>query len=107
MPQHLKRILLLLPLVLTGCGDSPFGAYEVSVHAGKDSPRVMGIAIIQKDKIIADGQTAVVTEWKSAGDSLTAIGESGQRLVQFTKSENGELIQEVGQSQAVYRKYKF
>jgi hypothetical protein len=67
----------------------------------------MGIAIFQKDQIIADGQTVKVLEWKSESGQVTAFGEDGQRLVQYSKNEHGDLVQTFGQTEVIYRKYKF
>lgn len=107
MLQTLKRLTLLTPLLLAGCGESLYGAYEASVKNANANPVVMGVAIIQKDRIIADGQSVKVREWKTEGETTTALGESGQRLLQLTRNDQGDLVQTFAQSQVIYKKYHF
>lgn len=107
MPIHLKRLAVLIPLLLTGCGDGIYGAYEASIQTANAAPQVVGIAVFQRDRIIADGQTALVHEWNAAGGTFTALDESGQRLMQVTKDDEGNLVQVLDQTRVTYKKYEF
>jgi hypothetical protein len=107
MLRSLKRLTWLAPLLLAGCGESLYGAYEASVKIANVNPVVMGVAIIQKDRIIADGQSVKVLEWKTEGERTMALGENGQRLLQFTRNDQGELVQSSAQGQVIYKKYRF
>ncbi|MGF6281992.1 hypothetical protein ABH908_000521 [Pseudomonas frederiksbergensis] len=107
MPTHLKRLAVLIPLLLTGCGDGIYGAYEARIQTANSAPQVVGIAIFQRDRIIADGQTAMVHEWKTDGGTFTALDDSGQRLMQVTKDQEGNLVQVIDQTRVTYKKYEF
>ncbi|MGE8065199.1 hypothetical protein [Pseudomonas sp. NPDC089569] len=107
MPLHFKRLALLLPLLLSGCGEEIYGAYEATVQTANAEPQVVGIAVFQRDRIIADGQTALVHEWKSAGGTFTAIDDNGKRLMQVTKDRNGDLVQVIDQTRVTFKKYQF
>ncbi|MDF9779122.1 hypothetical protein [Pseudomonas baetica] len=107
MPIHLKRLAVLLPLLLTGCGEGIYGAYEATIQTANAAPQVVGIAVFQRDRIIADGQTALVHEWKAGGGTFTALDDNGQRLMQVTKDQNGDLVQVIDQTRVTYKKYEF
>lgn len=107
MPIHLKRLAVLLPLLLTGCGEGIYGAYEATIQTPNAAPQVVGIAVFQRDRIIADGQTVVVHEWKTAGGTFTALDEGGQRLMQVTKDQEGNLVQVIDQTRVTFKKYEF
>jgi hypothetical protein len=107
MPKHLKRLAVLLPLLLTGCGEGIYGAYEATIQTANAAPLVVGVAVFQRDRIIADGQTALVHEWKDAGGTFTAFDDSGQRLMQVTKDHEGNLVQVIDQTRVTYKKYEF
>ena len=103
-----KNLTLVVPfLILAGCGDSINGAYQASIQYQDEKPRVVGVAIIQNDQIIADGRSVPVQEWKHDGDTITAFGVEGKRLAQFTYNPDGDLVQALPMSRVIYKKFHF
>ncbi|MBM5458885.1 hypothetical protein H8F21_15065 [Pseudomonas sp. P66] len=98
---------LLLPLLLTGCGESINGAYQAAIQYADEQPRPVGLAIIQHDKIIADGRSVAVAEWKHDGSTYTAFDAEGKRLAQLVRNDAGDLVQSLPMSRVVYRKFEF
>lgn len=103
----MKRIALLLSIFLAGCSDGITGAYQASVQYGQEDPRPVGIAIIQTDRILADGRSAPVAEWKRDGDTFTAFDPDGKRLIQLVRNNKGDLVQTLPMSRVVYHKFEF
>jgi len=105
MPHFLRRLAVLSILALTGCDDSSLnGAYEASIQIADEAPMAVGLAVIMDDRIMADGQSAAVIEWVREGTTVTAVGEQGVRLAQFSIMDDGLLVQALPQSRIIYRK---
>jgi len=104
MPFLFRVAATLSILVLAGCNDSLNGAYEASIQIADEEPHMVGLAVIQDDRIIADGQSVAVVEWRREGSTVTAFGEGGTRLAQFAKTEDGVLVQALPQSRVIYKK---
>jgi len=98
---------LLLPLLLSGCGESINGAYQAAIQYADEQPRPVGLAIIQKDQIVADGRAVAVSEWKHDGSTFTAFDANGKRLAQLVRNEAGDLVQTLPMSKVIYRKFEF
>lgn len=98
---------LLIPLLLTGCGDSINGAYQASIQYAEEKPRPVGLAIIQKDQIIADGRTVAISEWTHEGGTFTAFDSQGKRLAQLKRNDEGDLVQALPMSRVIYHKFEF
>lgn len=104
----MKRFaFLLLPLALTGCGDSINGAYQAAIQYSDEQPRPVGIAVIQKDRIVADGSSVAVAEWKREGSTFTAFDTNGKRLAQMVRNGDGDLVQTLPMSRVIYHKFDF
>lgn len=103
----MKRVALLLSIFLAGCSDDITGAYQASVQYGKEDPRPVGIAIIQSDRILADGRSAAVADWKRDGETFTAYDHDGKRLIQLVRNNEGDLVQTLAMSRVVYHKFEF
>lgn len=102
-----RYALLFLPVVLTGCGDTINGAYQAAIQYSDEEPRAVGIAVIQKDRIVADGRSVTVAEWKRDGVTFTAFDAQGKRLAQLVRNENGDLVQTLPMSRVIYHKFEF
>lgn len=103
----MKRIAILcLPLLLTGCGDSIHGAYQAAIQYSDELPRPVGLAVIQKDRFVADGRTVMVAEWKRDGDTYTAVDSDNKRIAQLVRNDDGDLVQTLPMSRVVYHKYE-
>lgn len=98
---------LLLPLLLAGCGGSINGAYQASIQYAEEKPRPVGLAIIQKDQIIADGRAVSISEWKREGATFTAFDTQGKRLAQLKRNDDGDLVQALPMSRVIYHKFEF
>ena len=106
--SNFARFFLVLPFVfLAGCGESINGAYEASIQYQDEKPRTVGLAVIQSDRIIADGRTVGVKEWKFESDAASAFGSDGKRLALFKKNAEGDLVQELPMSRVIYKKFVF
>ena len=103
--QTIIRVALVLSLAaISGCGDSPTGAYEAFIQVGDEEPRMVGLAVIQESRILADLQSVDVVEWKAEKDMVTAYGPEGKRLAQFKRVSDGVLVQSLPQSKVIYKR---
>ncbi len=103
--QTFLRVALALSLAaLSGCGESLTGAYEAFIQVGDEEPRMVGLAVIQDNRILADRQSVDVIEWKTENDLVTAYGAEGVRLAQFRKESDGVLVQSLPQSKVIYKR---
>ncbi|MBA1306628.1 hypothetical protein [Stutzerimonas stutzeri] len=105
MPHLLRCLAAFSIMALAGCTDSSLnGAYEASIQVADETPQPVGLAVIMDDRIMADGQTVEVVEWTREGSTVTAIGDAGVRLAQFSITEQGLLVQTLPLSRVIYRK---
>lgn len=103
--RTLFRAALLMSLVtISGCGENFTGAYEAFIQIGDEEPRMVGVAVIQETRILADRQSVDVIEWKAEKDQLTAYGNDGVRLAQFKRVGEGTLVQSLPQSKVIYKR---
>lgn len=104
----MKRFAVLcLSLALSACGDSINGAYQASIQYSDEKPRPVGLAVIQKDRIVADGRSVAVAEWKRDGMTFTAFDLKGNRLAQLVRNDDGDLVQSLPMSRVIYHKFDF
>ena len=93
MPHLLRCLAAFSFIALAGCNDSSLnGAYEASIQVADEAPQPVGLAVILDDRIMAEGQSVEVVEWKREGSTVTAIGDAGVRLAQFSITEGGLLV---------------
>ena len=90
--------------VLSGCSESPSGVYEAFIQVGDEAPRIVGLAVIQENRILADRQSVDVIEWKTDSDVVTAYGAEGVRIAQFKIEREGVLVQSLPQSNVIYKR---
>lgn len=103
--QTIFRVALVLSLsALSGCGENITGAYEAFIQVGDEEPRMVGLAVIQENRILADRQSVDVIEWKAENDLVTAYGAEGVRLAQFKIESEGVLVQSLPQSNVIYKR---
>ncbi len=104
MKTSIRLALMLSLAVLSGCSESITGVYEAFIQVGDEQPRMVGLAVIQEHRILADRQSVDVIEWKNEDDLVTAYGVEGGRLAQFKIQSEGVLVQSLPQSNVIYKR---
>lgn len=104
MQTSFRFALMLSLAVLAGCSESLTGVYEAFIQVGDEEPRMVGLAVIQENRILADRQSVDVIEWKTEDDLVTAYGAEGVRLAQFKIESEGVLVQSLPQSDVIYKR---
>lgn len=103
---HTKFFALIFGAVLiTGCSEPTTGAYEATMVSPNGETRLMGIAILKEDQIIADGQSVKVARWVEEEEVLTAFADDDSQIFQLERTAEGEYKQAIPSGTLVFKKY--
>lgn len=89
---------LFLSTLLAGCGvdkNPVVGAYEALLKSGDNEPRYVGVMVIQKDKIWADGQSVDVSSWKFEDSNAVATSPTGEQVMSFKVNSDEHVLSQV------------
>jgi hypothetical protein len=89
---------LFLSTLLSGCGadkNPVVGAYEALLKTGGSEPRYVGVMVIQKDKIWADGQSVDVSSWKFEDSNAVASNATGDQVMSFKVNNDEHVLSQV------------
>ncbi|HHH9443118.1 TPA: hypothetical protein ACP32N_005106 [Pseudomonas aeruginosa] len=101
-----KRISLAVLIACTaGCDNSVVGAYNATMESGDGKGKTVGIAVIQKHNISADGQDVAVASWSDEDGAVTALDKDGKRIIRFLVQKNGDLVQETPAGKIVFKRF--
>jgi uncharacterized protein len=98
LTTHLPITALFLATLLTGCGadkNPVVGAYEARIKTGDNEPRYVGVMVIQKDKIWADGQSVDVSSWKFEDSNAVATSPTGEQVMTFKVNKDEHVLSQV------------
>lgn len=98
LKTHLPITALFLSTLLTGCGadkNPVVGAYEALLKTGNSEPRYVGVMVIQKDKIWADGMAVDVSSWNFENSSAVASNATGEHVMSFKVNSEDHVLSQV------------
>lgn len=81
---------LVIASFLSGCGgenNRVTGAYEALVQSSGMEPRYVGVMVIQKDKIWADGDSVEVAAWQFKDQQVIATDANGEQVMTFQERD--------------------